>query len=107
MGLEEIVKVSRSYIFFKLTDEPVPVSSTRINQLKLSDCDFDKINELFPSGLFQLYRDCFLVILFMIFKTALLRCLFVSYPYFELDAFHPRLKCFRPTPKLNGLCIKC
>ena len=53
MGLEEIVKVSRSYIFFKLTDEPVPVSSTRINQLKLSDCDFDKINELFPSGLFQ------------------------------------------------------
>ena len=49
---EEIVKVSRSDIFLKLTDEPVPVSSTRANQLKLSDCNFDKINELFSSGLF-------------------------------------------------------
>ena len=49
---EEIVKVSHSDIFLKLTDEPVPVSSPRTNQLKLSDCDFDKINELFSSGLF-------------------------------------------------------
>ena len=49
---EEIEKVPRSDIFFKLADEPVPVSSTRTNQLKFSDGDFDKINELFSSGLF-------------------------------------------------------
>ena len=49
---EKIVKVSCSDIFLKLTDEPVPVSSTKTNQLKLSDCNFDKTNELFSSGLF-------------------------------------------------------
>ena len=49
---EEIVKASRSDIFLKLTGEPVPVSSARTNQLKLSACNFDKINELFSSDLF-------------------------------------------------------
>ena len=49
---EEIEGVSHSDIFFKLADELVPVSSTRTNQLRLSDGDFDMINELFSSGLF-------------------------------------------------------
>ena len=48
---EEIEKLLCSHIFFKLADEPVPVSSTRMNQLKLSDGDFDITNELFSSGL--------------------------------------------------------
>ena len=51
-GTKEIVKVLCSDIFLKLTDGPVPVSSTRTNQLKLKDHDFDKINELFSRGLF-------------------------------------------------------
>ena len=45
-------KVSSSDIFLKLAHELVPVSSTRTNHLKLSDGDFDKINETFTSGLF-------------------------------------------------------
>ena len=39
-------KVSSSDIFLKLAHELVPVSSTRTNQLKLSDGDFDKMKLL-------------------------------------------------------------
>ena len=49
---EEIEEVQISDVFMDLSHEPVPISSTRTNQLKLSDSDYKRIAELFSGGLY-------------------------------------------------------
>ena len=49
---EEIEEVQISDAFMDLSHEPVPISSTRTNQLKLSDSDYERIAELFSGGLY-------------------------------------------------------
>ena len=49
---EEIEEVQISDVFMGVSHEPVPISSTRTNQLKLSDSDYERIAELFSGGLY-------------------------------------------------------
>jgi len=46
----EVASVEQHNIFYKLQDSPAPISSSRVDSLKLSDTDFNNIYRFFDSN---------------------------------------------------------